>query len=250
MPLGPILGKLVGEVPPERFCSSAASLGSVNPLWPWPPPAGFPNWAPWSTCAGGSPEPVKARAARLGVSSENIVFLPEILVGRIVRAAAGALALVVDSLPTITTRASLLPGGPSAQREATLEIVHFSRKSGCLSLIVTQLSKKGLAGPRMVEHFVDVVLLLSTAANGTRVLKVTKNRLGPLPPPLLLRMTEAGLEGVDPKREDFNYRVILEAMRGCNLSPSSALTGASPRRKASMSSASSFRKVAKFPSPG
>lgn len=136
---------------------------------------------------------VEERAKRLGVEGKNIVFLEEFLVGRILRAAEGAAALVVDSLPAVTTRASLSAGGPVAQRESALEFVRFSRRTGCVAFLVTQVAKKGLAGPRFVEHLVDVVLVLSQARNGVRVLTLTKNRLGPLCDPVLLHMGETGL---------------------------------------------------------
>jgi predicted ATP-dependent serine protease len=45
----------------------------------------------------------------------------------------------------------------------------------------------------MVEHVVDVVLVLVKQANGSRVLQVTKNRLGPASMALPLRMTPSGL---------------------------------------------------------
>ncbi|MEM3485795.1 MAG: hypothetical protein QXI12_09255, partial [Candidatus Methanomethyliaceae archaeon] len=85
------------------------------------------------------------------------------------------------------------PGGAAAQREVTLELVRFARKTGALVLLVTQVAKKGLAGPRLVEHLVDVVLILSASADGTRLLRVTKNRLGPAGGITLLRMTSTGL---------------------------------------------------------
>lgn len=144
-------------------------------------------------CAEERAEVVKDRAKRLGIQTKNILFLEEFLVGRVLQAAEGTVGLVVDSLPAMTTRASLLPGGAAAQREVTLELVRFARKTGALVLLVTQVAKKGLAGPRLVEHLVDVVLILSAAADGTRLLRVTKNRLGPAGGITLLRMTASGL---------------------------------------------------------
>lgn len=144
-------------------------------------------------CAEERAEVVKERAKRLGIQTKRILFLEEFLVARVLRVADGAVGLVVDSLPAMTTRASLLPGGAAAQREAALELVRFARKSGSLVLLVTQMAKKGLAGPRVVEHLVDVVLTLSEAAEGMRILRVAKNRLGPAGGTTLLRMTPSGL---------------------------------------------------------
>jgi predicted ATP-dependent serine protease len=75
-----------------------------------------------------------------------------------------------------------------------MEFVRFARKSGCTALLVTQVAKRGLSGPKMVEHVVDVVLVLVKQANGSRVLQVTKNRLGPAPVALRVEMTSRGLQ--------------------------------------------------------
>ena len=100
---------------------------------------------------------------------------------------------MVDSLPIVTTRASLSPGGPIAQREAAVELVRFAREASVYLFLVTQVAKREVAGPKMVEHLVDVVLVLAKHADGDRVLQVTKNRHGPAPMALLLKMTPSGL---------------------------------------------------------
>ena len=64
---------------------------------------------------------------------------------------------------------------------------------------MTQVAKKGLSGPKMVEHIVDVVLILAKSADGRRMLRVMKNRLGPASGALLLEMTPSGLLPLEAK---------------------------------------------------
>ena len=192
--LGPILGGLLGEVPGGTVLLLGGEPGVGKSTLALSVAGALAAQGPVVyVCGEEDPAVVQARAARLGVPQKGITFLPEVILARILQAAKGAAAVVVDSLPCLTTRASLLPGSAQAQNEATLGFVRFTRKTGCLSLLVTQVAKRGLAGPKFVEHAVDVVLVLTKDANGTRALRVTKNRLGPLPPPLPLRMTGQGL---------------------------------------------------------
>ncbi len=149
-------------------------------------------------CAEERAEVVRERAKRVLQDASGIVFLEEFLVRRALRRAAGAELLIVDSLPLVTVRASLTPGSPQAQREAGQECLRFARQTGACVLLVTQVSKKGLAGPRMMEHVVDVVLKLSYVGNGLRVLEVVKNRLGPTARPVLLYMSDVGLVEKSP----------------------------------------------------
>ena len=150
-------------------------------------------------CAEEKTEAVRERAARIGVCAKNLTFLEERLVGRILRAAEGHLGLVVDSLPMVTTRASLSPAGAAAQRQSAVEFVRFAREAGVYVFLVTHVAKRGLSGPKMVEHLVDVVLILTKSADGQRMLRVTKNRHGPASRALFLEMTPSGLLPLEAK---------------------------------------------------
>lgn len=151
-------------------------------------------------CAEERAEVVEARARRVLGDPRGIVFVEEPLVRRALAAARGAALLVVDSLQVVTPRASLLPGRPEAQREAEHELLRWARREGACVLIVTQVSKRGLAGPRAVEHMVDVVLVLRRAQGELRALELVKSRFGPAPRAVLLRMEPTGLVRADTKK--------------------------------------------------
>jgi len=188
-----VLDALVGKVPPGTVLLLGGEPGVGKSTLALSVASAMAKSGPvLYVCGEEKAQVVEERAHRVGATGPK--FLEEYLVGRILRAAEGYWGLVVDSLPAVTTRASLSPGGPTAQREAAMEFVRFARKSGCTALLVTQMAKRGLSGPKMVEHVVDVVLVLVKQANGSRVLQVTKNRLGPAPVALRVEMTSRGLQ--------------------------------------------------------
>jgi len=65
-------------------------------------------------------------------------------------------------------------------REAAARLVHFSKESGVPVVLVGHVTKDGsIAGPRLLEHAVDVVLYLEgDVERGLRVLRSLKNRFG------------------------------------------------------------------------
>jgi len=187
-----LLDRLVGRVPPGTVLLLGGEPGVGKSTLALSVASAMAKSGPvLYVCGEEKAAVVEERANRVGAT--GLRFLEEYLVGRILRAAEGYRGLVVDSLPTVAPRASLSPGGPTAQREAAMEFVRFARKTGCVVLLVTQMAKKGLSGPKMVEHIVDVVLMLTKSADGGRLLRVAKNRFGPATAALALKMTSVGL---------------------------------------------------------
>ena len=70
--------------------------------------------------------------------------------------------LVVDSVQTVgTAEAEGSPGGPTQVREVTGALVRVAKRRGMAVVIVGHVTKDGaIAGPRLLEHLVDVVLAL------------------------------------------------------------------------------------------
>jgi len=187
-----LLERLVGKVPPGTVLLLGGEPGVGKSTLALSVASAMAQSGPvLYVCGEERASVVEERAKRVG--ARGLQFLEEYLVGRILRAAEGYRGLVVDSLPTVAPRASLSAGEPTAQREAAMEFVGFARKTGCVVLLVTQVAKRGLSGPKMAEHVVDVVLVLAKQANRTRVLQVTKNRFGPAPAALCVEMTPSGL---------------------------------------------------------
>jgi DNA repair protein RadA/Sms len=144
---------------------------------------------------------VGLRAARLGLSPANIQVFPETDLDAILAAArSSALALlVIDSIQTVQlARVDSSAGGVSQLRECAGEIVRFAKSSGVPVVIVGHVTKDGaLAGPRVLEHLVDVVLYFeSERSSRFRVVRATKNRFGAAGELAFFAMTETGLREV------------------------------------------------------
>jgi len=152
---------------------------------------------------------LRMRANRLGLNDgvragEQIDVLPETSVERIVAAAeatAPAL-LVVDSIQTLTTDELEGPAGSVGQvRAATARLQAYSKENGVPTILVGHVTKDGtLAGPKTLEHIVDVVLTLEGERfSGLRLLRSSKNRFGSTEEVGVFEMTADGLREVaDP----------------------------------------------------
>ena len=145
------------------------------------------------------------RAVRLGLAqSEHIDVLAETSVERIVAAAeAGGLALVVvDSIQTLTTDELEGPAGSVGQvRAAAARLQAYAKESAVPVLLVGHVTKDGtLAGPKTLEHLVDVVMTLEGERfSGLRLLRAGKNRFGSTEEVGVFEMAGTGLiEVADP----------------------------------------------------
>ena len=110
--------------------------------------------------------------------------------------------LVVDSVQTIgTAEADGSPGGVTQVREVTGALVRVAKRRGMAFVIVGHVTKDGsIAGPRMLEHLVDVVLAFEgDRHSGFRMVRATKNRYGPADEVGCFEMNDAGIVEVpDP----------------------------------------------------
>ena len=91
--------------------------------------------------------------------------------------------LVVDSVQTIgSTGVDGVPGGVTQVREVAAALVQVAKRRGIATLLVGHVTKDGsVAGPRTLEHLVDVVLSFEGERNSRlRMLRAVKNRYGPV----------------------------------------------------------------------
>ncbi|WP_293179137.1 DNA repair protein RadA [Oceanithermus sp.] len=149
-----------------------------------------------------SPQQVKLRAERLGVSGGLELIrdtqLDAVLAGL---DAAGPELVVVDSIQTLESEG--VPGSLVAVRTATQALVRWAKRAGATLVLVGHVTKEGtVAGPKVIEHVVDATLYLETAGL-YRVLRSAKNRFGAVGEVGVFRMTNAGLEGVPNPSEAF-----------------------------------------------
>lgn len=147
---------------------------------------------------------VALRAARLGIDGDRLLLAADRDVDAIVAAAADLTPdlLVVDSVQTVTApEVGGAPGGVSQVREAAARLVHFAKEQGVPVVLVGHVTKDGgIAGPKLLEHAVDVVLYLEGDVElGLRVLRCLKNRFGATHQVGLFEMSGSGLAEVpDP----------------------------------------------------
>jgi DNA repair protein RadA/Sms len=173
--------------------------------------AGIASWASVLYATGEeSVAQVRLRAGRLGLTSglagERIRVVAETSVDRIVGLARADLPglLVVDSVQTVASDELDGPPGSVGQvREAALRLMELAKSEGVPVVLVGHVTKDGtLAGPKTLEHLVDVVLSVEgDRTGGLRLVRATKNRFGSTEEVGVFEMADRGLvEVADPAR--------------------------------------------------
>jgi DNA repair protein RadA/Sms len=150
-------------------------------------------------------EQVADRAGRLGVSAHEISFVSGRDLAEVVAAARAKrpAVLAVDSIQTVRDPdSSSLPGGPSQVRWCADALVGLAKAEGVSIILTGHVTKDGdLAGPRTLEHAVDVVLSFEgDVRSGLRVLGAGKNRFGAEGEVAWFEMSHQGLVEVEPSR--------------------------------------------------
>lgn len=149
-------------------------------------------------CGEESPEQIALRMRRLSCAGEQLSFSIDTdadAVAAAARAQRPAL-LIVDSVQSLRAAASgSEPGGIGEMRAAIAILAGVAKKDGITTIITGQVTKDGgVAGPKALEHLVDVVLSLEgDESRPVRILRATKNRFGSNREVGLLEMTEKGL---------------------------------------------------------
>jgi len=147
---------------------------------------------------------VGIRARRLGIDDPNVLLAAERDVDAIIAAAGGVRPdlLVVDSIQAVAVpEVGGAPGGMAQVRESAARFIHFAKESGVPVVLVGHITKDGgIAGPKLLEHAVDVVLYLEgDVERGLRMLRSLKNRFGATHQVGLFEMRDAGMaEVADP----------------------------------------------------
>ena len=144
---------------------------------------------------------VGLRAARLGVGKNALQLATSTSTDDIVATILGGAykLVVVDSIQTIATSAvPTAPGTVSQITNSTVAIMQAAKQSGTAVILVGHVTKEGtIAGPKVLEHVVDVVLQLEgDRYGGFKVLRAIKNRFGSTSEAGIFEMTEAGMQPV------------------------------------------------------
>ena len=130
-----------------------------------------------------SAEQVKLRADRLGITSENIMFLGETDIDAIDAEITGMnpKLVVIDSIQTMYSEdISSAPGTVSQVREITARVMRVCKQNQITTIIIGHVTKDGnIAGPRVLEHMVDTVLYIEGERDFSyRIVRSVKNRFG------------------------------------------------------------------------
>jgi DNA repair protein RadA/Sms len=155
-----------------------------------------------------SAEQIRLRAERLPTLPEKLAVLAETRAESIAepwRKRKPALVLV-DSIQTLTTERVESAAGSVAQvRECASLLASAAKASGTAVVLVGHVTKDGaLAGPRVLEHLVDVVLHFEgDRSHSYRVLRAAKNRFGSTLEAGVFSMGDQGLSTVENPSELF-----------------------------------------------
>ena len=141
---------------------------------------------------------IKMRAERLGAIDANLFLLTEICLENILAELAKNeyKILIIDSIQTLySEKIGSAPGSISQVREITFELMRLAKDRNISIFIIGHITKEGaIAGPRVLEHMVDVVLYFEgDASRELRLLRGFKNRFGSTSEVGIFEMSQAGL---------------------------------------------------------
>ena len=141
------------------------------------------------------------RAARLGLEQAGVRAIAETSLDSVLSTVERAKPawLIIDSVQTMSLNdVSSAPGSAVQLRECTAALVRLAKRRGVAVTLVGHVTKEGqIAGPRMLEHMVDVVLYFeSESGSRFRVLRSVKNRFGAVNELGVFVMDSGGLKQV------------------------------------------------------
>lgn len=149
---------------------------------------------------------VKMRADRLGGDASNCLIYSETLMDNIIAEAEEVSPdlVIVDSVQTMYCQNVESTAGSVAQvKEVAATLLRFAKGSGIPVILIGHITKEGtIAGPKVLEHIVDVVFQFEGENRGAyRVLRSIKNRFGSTSELAVFEMTGTGLRQVDNPSE-------------------------------------------------
>lgn len=167
---------------------------------------------------------VKLRAVRLGGDDSGCLIYSETLMENILEEARKIMPdlMIVDSVQTVYTQTMESSAGSVSQiKECASMLLRFAKETGVPVILIGHITKEGsIAGPKVLEHIVDVVLQFEGDNRGAyRLLRSIKNRFGSTSELAVFEMTGKGLREVSnpsemlvPMHEDGLSGVAVSAM--------------------------------------
>tara|TARA_Y100000590_G_scaffold292864_1_gene329830 strand:- start:1299 stop:2564 length:1266 start_codon:yes stop_codon:yes gene_type:complete len=157
-----------------------------------------------------SQEQITIRAKRIGVNGNNLYILSSIYIQDLLFSVEkyNPALIVVDSIQTLCDQTiDSEPGSITQIKECTRQLIQYAKSHNISIIISGHLNKAGdIAGPRVLEHMVDVVLNMEGEnMNNHRLITTVKNRFGPTFEVGVFEMDEFGLHDVvDPSKSFHN----------------------------------------------
>ena len=153
-----------------------------------------------------SAEQIGMRAERIGIGNDECYVYSETLLENILAQMAqyNPDVAVIDSIQTIYTETVDSSAGSVSQiRECAASLLKYAKTTGTSIFIIGHITKDGtIAGPKILEHIVDVVLQFEGDSNNIyRILRGIKNRFGATFEIGVFEMLDAGLRTVDNPSE-------------------------------------------------
>ncbi|WP_125611809.1 DNA repair protein RadA [Specibacter cremeus] len=163
---------------------------------------------------------VKLRADRIEAVADTLYLTAETDLGTVLGhvAEASPELLIVDSVQTLSsTLVDGSAGGVSQVREVAASLIAAAKKDNMATLLVGHVTKDGsIAGPRLLEHLVDVVCQFDGERHSRlRLLRATKNRYGQTDEVGCFDLTETGIEGLTDPSGLFITRVTPPVSGTC-----------------------------------
>ena len=164
-----------------------------------------------------SPKQIKLRAQRLGGDDSNCYILAETSLENILNRAKENQPhlIIIDSIQTVySNQMESSPGSVSQVRECAAILLKYAKETNTPVILIGHITKDGtIAGPKVLEHIVDVVLQFEgDTRHAYRILRSIKNRFGSTAELAIFEMGSGGL------REVTNPSEMLIPMHQENLS--------------------------------
>lgn len=169
-------------------------------------PLGCPDLKTLYVSGEESAKQVKMRAQRLGGEAPNCYIYTETLIENVISEASRIQPdlMIVDSVQTMYSEGmDSTPGSVSQIKEVAASLLRYAKESGVPVILIGHITKDGfIAGPKILEHIVDVVLQFEGENRGSyRILRSIKNRFGSTSELSVFEMTGAGLREVSNPSE-------------------------------------------------
>lgn len=153
-----------------------------------------------------SEEQIKMRADRIGIQNKNSFIYAETNINTILKVGKSMSpdVIIIDSIQTLTSPfLDSTPGSVSQVRECTGELQRFAKETNIPIFVIGHITKDGsIAGPKLLEHIVDVVLQFEGDRNyAYRILRTLKNRFGSTDEIGIYAMDHTGLREVENPSE-------------------------------------------------